>query len=335
QLKENLPQLSHGKKVKTKYSLRLEELPLSLQHAGRSDPRESRPVVVKEQMMLPEFDLREIYQKSVIARAGDNIKIEIPVLGHPRPTVTWKKEDQLLKQTHRVNFENTATATILTINECTRDDSGRYPLSAKNIVGEVSDVITVLVHDIPGPPMGPIKFDEVSSDFVIFSWEPPQNDGGITGYTVEKRDLPNGRWLKANFSNILETDFTVSGLTEDAAYEFRVIARNAAGAVSQPSEPSDAVTCRDDIEAPRIMVDAKYKDILVVKGGEVFRLEADVAGRPPPTLTWTKDEKDDPRQLGIPIVAKDLVIPPAFKLLFTTFSVLAGEDLKVDIPFVG
>uniref|UniRef100_A0A8C3BP64 Titin n=1 Tax=Cairina moschata TaxID=8855 RepID=A0A8C3BP64_CAIMO len=580
--------------------------------------------------MLPEFDLRGIYQKTVIAKAGDNIKIEIPVLGRPRPTVTWKKEDQILKQTQRVNYENTATATILTINECIRNDSGQYPLTAKNIVGEVSEVITVQVHDIPGPPTGPIKFDEISSDFVTFSWQPPLNDGGvpisnyvveirqtdsttwtelattvirtifkatrlstgveyqfrvkaqnrygigpaitsesvvanypfkvpgppgtpqviavtketmtiswnepvtdggspilgyhverkernsilwqtvskmlvsgnifkstgltdgiayefrviaenlagkskpskpsepvfaldpidppgkpiplnitrhavtlkwtkpeynggfkITGYTVEKRDLPNGRWLKANFSNILETEFTVSGLTEDAAYEFRVIARNAGGAVSQPSEPSDAITCKDDIEAPKIRVDAKYKDTLVLKAGEVFRLEADVSGRPPPSMTWTKGEKEledtakleikiadfstvlinkdssrrdggaytltatnpggfakhifnvkvldrpgppegplavsevtaekcvlswlpplddggakidhyvvekrisDPRQLGIPVVAKDLVIPPAFKLLFTTFSVLAGEDLKVDVPFVG
>uniref|UniRef100_A0A803T7W6 Titin n=1 Tax=Anolis carolinensis TaxID=28377 RepID=A0A803T7W6_ANOCA len=175
---------------------------MAVNSAGRSDPRESRPVVVKEQMMLPEFDLRGIYQKTVIARAGDNIKVEIPVLGRPRPTITWKKEDQLLKQTQRVNFENTATATILTINECIRNDS------------------------------------------------------------------------------------------EDAAYEFRVIARNAAGAVSHPSEPSDAITCRDEIEAPRIMVDAKYKDTLVLKAGEVFKLEADVAGRPPPTLVWTKEGKE-------------------------------------------
>uniref|UniRef100_A0A8C3BKZ4 Titin n=1 Tax=Cairina moschata TaxID=8855 RepID=A0A8C3BKZ4_CAIMO len=464
---------------------------MAVNSAGRSAPRESRPVIIKEQMMLPEFDLRGIYQKTVIAKAGDNIKIEIPVLGRPRPTVTWKKEDQILKQTQRVNYENTATATILTINECIRNDSGQYPLTAKNIVGEVSEVITVQVHDIPGPPTGPIKFDEISSDFVTFSWQPPLNDGGvpisnyvveirqtdsttwtelattvirtifkatrlstgveyqfrvkaqnrygigpaitsesvvanypfkvpgppgtpqviavtketmtiswnepvtdggspilgyhverkernsilwqtvskmlvsgnifkstgltdgiayefrviaenlagkskpskpsepvfaldpidppgkpiplnitrhavtlkwtkpeynggfkITGYTVEKRDLPNGRWLKANFSNILETEFTVSGLTEDAAYEFRVIARNAGGAVSQPSEPSDAITCKDDIEAPKIRVDAKYKDTLVLKAGEVFRLEADVSGRPPPSMTWTKGEKE-------------------------------------------
>uniref|UniRef100_A0A663DYJ2 Titin n=1 Tax=Aquila chrysaetos chrysaetos TaxID=223781 RepID=A0A663DYJ2_AQUCH len=152
---------------------------MAVNSAGRSAPRESRPVIIKEQTMLPEFDLRGIYQKTVIAKAGDNIKIEIPVLGRPRPTVTWKKEDQILKQTQRVNYENTATATILTINECKRSDSGQYPLSAKNIVGEVSEVITVQVHDIPGPPTGPIKFDEISSDFLTFSWEPPLNDGGV------------------------------------------------------------------------------------------------------------------------------------------------------------
>uniref|UniRef100_A0A8D2NKQ4 Titin n=1 Tax=Zonotrichia albicollis TaxID=44394 RepID=A0A8D2NKQ4_ZONAL len=165
---------------------------MAVNSAGRSAPRESRPVIIKEQTMLPEFDLRALYQKTVIAKAGDNIKIEIPVLGRPRPTVTWKKEDQILKQTQRVNYENTATATILTINECIRSDSGQYPLSAKNIVGEVSEVITVQVHDIPGPPTGPIKFEEIS----------------------------------------------------------------------------------------------------LLKAGEVFRLEADVSGRPPPTMTWTKGEKE-------------------------------------------
>uniref|UniRef100_A0A8B9VHA1 Titin n=1 Tax=Anas zonorhyncha TaxID=75864 RepID=A0A8B9VHA1_9AVES len=176
---------------------------MAVNSAGRSAPRESRPVIIKEQMMLPEFDLRGIYQKTVIAKAGDNIKIEIPVLGRPRPTVTWKKEDQILKQTQRVNYENTATATILTINECTRSDSGQYPLTAKNIVGEVSEVITVQVHDIPGPPTGPIKFDEISSDFVTFSWQPPLNDGGVPIREKELEDTAKLEIKIADFSTVL------------------------------------------------------------------------------------------------------------------------------------
>uniref|UniRef100_A0A8B9E941 Titin n=1 Tax=Anser cygnoides TaxID=8845 RepID=A0A8B9E941_ANSCY len=201
---------------------------MAVNSAGRSAPRESRPVIIKEQMMLPEFDLRGIYQKTVIAKAGDNIKIEIPVLGRPRPTVTWKKEDQMLKQTQRVNYENTATATILTINECTRSDSGQYPLSAKNIVGEVSEVITVQVHDIPGPPTGPIKFDEISSDFVTFSWQPPLNDGGVP--------------------IMIRTIFKATRLTTGVEYQFRVKAQNRYGI--GPAITSESVVANYPFKVP-------------------------------------------------------------------------------------
>uniref|UniRef100_A0A3B4WNJ5 Fibronectin type-III domain-containing protein n=1 Tax=Seriola lalandi dorsalis TaxID=1841481 RepID=A0A3B4WNJ5_SERLL len=42
----------------------------------------------------------------------------------------------------------------------------------------------------------------------------------------------------------------------------------------------------------------------------------------------------DPRQIGVPVIVKDLVIAPVAKLLFNTFSVLAGEDLTVEVPYV-
>lgn len=464
---------------------------MAVNHSGRSAPRDSKPIVIKDSTSLPEFDLRGVCQKTVIAKAGDVIKVEIPVIGRPRPTVSWQKDGGALKLTQRINVETTAATVVITINECVRADSGVFTITGKNIVGSVSENIIVKVHDVPGPPKGPIKIVEISRTYCIFAWDTPDNDGGvpinnyvveirdttsqtwtelssnvirtmfkairlttgaeyqfrvkaknrygvgppilsesvvaaypfkvpgppgtpnvvaftkdsitigwnepvsdggnevigyhverkerssimwhkiskglvkgnifkstgledglayefrvmaenmagigkpskvseailaldpvdppgqpvpifvnknvitiqwtkpeydggfkITGYTVEKRELPNGRWIRANFTNIIETTFTVSGLTPDASYEFHVIARNSAGAVSIPSYPSDPIICKDDIIEPRIMVDAIFKDVILLKAGETFKLDADIAGQPTPSMVWSKNGKE-------------------------------------------
>uniref|UniRef100_A0A3B4AC12 Titin n=1 Tax=Periophthalmus magnuspinnatus TaxID=409849 RepID=A0A3B4AC12_9GOBI len=254
--------------------------------SGRSAPRESKPITVKESTMLPEFDLRAVCQKTVIAKAGDDIKVEIPVIGRPRPTVSWQKDGTALKLTQRTNAEMTGATVVLSIGECNRSDSGVYTMTGKNIAGTVSENLIVRVHDVPGPPKGP--------NVITIQWTKPEYDGGfkITGYTVEKKELPDGRWIRANFTNIMETQFTVSGLTQDASYEFRVFARNAAGSVSMPSDPSDPITCRDDIVEPRIMVDAVFRDVVQLKAGESFKLDADIAGQPTPSMVWTKNGKE-------------------------------------------
>uniref|UniRef100_A0A8C6WZG9 Fibronectin type-III domain-containing protein n=1 Tax=Neogobius melanostomus TaxID=47308 RepID=A0A8C6WZG9_9GOBI len=81
---------------------------------------------------------------------------------------------------------------------------------------------------------------------VTLAWQRPPYDGGskITGYSMERRE-PGGRWVKANFTNIIETGFTVSGLNQNEAYEFRVYAKNAVGSVSNPSLIAGPVTCVD------------------------------------------------------------------------------------------
>lgn len=88
---------------------------------------------------------------------------------------------------------------------------------------------------------------EVSKTSVSLAWQRPPYDGGskITGYSVERRDAPNGRWVKANFTNIIELMFTVSGLSQGETYEFRVFAKNAVGSVSNPSLIAGPVTCID------------------------------------------------------------------------------------------
>lgn len=89
----------------------------------------------------------------------------------------------------------------------------------------------------------------MSGSTVSIKWSTPLNDGGspITGYTVERKPYTptgEGRWLKCNYTNVTDTNFKVTALGEGEVYEFRVIAKNANGVFSTPSESTGAVTCK-------------------------------------------------------------------------------------------
>ena len=62
---------------------------------------------------------------------------------------------------------------------------------------------------------------------------------------IEKREDANKRWTKANLTNISDTRYTVTGLTQDQTYEFRVMAKNAVGSISNPSSIAGPVACVD------------------------------------------------------------------------------------------
>lgn len=100
--------------------------------------------------------------------------------------------------------------------------------------------------NVTEPPAN-VHITEVTKNSVSLAWQRPPYDGGskITGYSVERREPSTGRWVKANFTNIIEMGFTVSGLNQDESYEFRVYARNAVGSVSNPSLIAGPVTCVD------------------------------------------------------------------------------------------
>jgi len=136
---------------------------------------------------------------------------------------------------------------------------------------------------------------ELGRTSALIAWQKPAYDGGakITGYTIEKEEEGNkGRWLKCNFSNVLETRFNITGLEENTAYIFRVQAKNAANTLSEWSETSDEIIPKDEIVSPKVLIDAKYKDVVMAKSSDSLKFMVHIQGTPLPIVKWTKDGKD-------------------------------------------
>uniref|UniRef100_A0A8C6NPH5 Titin n=1 Tax=Nothobranchius furzeri TaxID=105023 RepID=A0A8C6NPH5_NOTFU len=376
---------------------------------GTSDPRQiGVPVIVKDLVIAP---VAKMLFSTFSVLAGEDLTVEVPFLARPKAAATWVKDGQPLKRTTRVNFDSTETMLNLNIKEATKDDVGQYLVILGNTAGETTVNISIVVLDKPGQPRGPVKVEEVISNSVIVSWNPPEYNGGctiknyivekrdtsttnwmvvspnlartkikagsilwvklnksiitdqtfkttglepgmeyefrvyaenivgigkvskvsegqiardpcdppgtpeatkitkdsmtivwtkpeydggakVTGYVVEKKELPEGRWMKSNFTNVIETEYVATGLVQDNQYEFRVIARNAAGVFSLPSYSTGPITARDEIEPPRISIDPEYTKTVVVNAGDCFKIDADVHGKPLPSIHWMKGEQE-------------------------------------------
>lgn len=94
----------------------------------------------------------------------------------------------------RVQVDNLNNKTILVIQECCREDSGKYNLLLENGVGESRAFISLKVLDTPGAVAPSIK--NIARDHVVLLWTACQNDGGseVFSYQIEKKEASQRTW---------------------------------------------------------------------------------------------------------------------------------------------
>jgi titin len=104
----------------------------------------------------------------------------------------------------------------------------------------------LLLLSVAEPPTN-VRITHIRKSSVRLEWLKPTYDGGskVTGYLVEKKEGEGDRWTKANLTNVSDTHYTVTELNDCVVYEFRVVAKNAAGSVSNPSVTAGPVMCVD------------------------------------------------------------------------------------------
>lgn len=208
---------------------------------GCSDFSQIGPITVKEFFIPPEANLIDYPNGELSVRIGQNVNIELPYKGKPKPTVQWMKDDVPLKESEQVRFRQTENKASLIVRNARKENAGKYTLVLDNRLVKNFFDIKVTTLGPPIAPVGPIRFDEIKAQSIIISWNEPQDNGGgeITCYSVEKRETSQAAW-KIICSSVVRTTFKIPNLVKGTEYQFRVRAENKYG-VSDPLNSVDVV----------------------------------------------------------------------------------------------
>ena len=83
--------------------------------------------------------------KDITVRAGEVIKISIPIKGWPVPTTSWELGDAPLMKDGRTQMETTEDAVQLIVKDASRKDSGPYTVRLRNPAGTAEAKVNVIV----------------------------------------------------------------------------------------------------------------------------------------------------------------------------------------------
>ena len=105
----------------------------AVNNAGPGTPsRPTQSVVVEKQPEKPSINLGDLKDRTV--KAGKDLRVSVPVNGHPPPTATWEN-DGVVVSGPRVKVEVTEGKAFLIISKSERVDSGPYTLKLRNPSG--------------------------------------------------------------------------------------------------------------------------------------------------------------------------------------------------------
>lgn len=237
-----VPNLKEG----TQYQFRVK----AVNKAGPSQPSEaSKPVLVKARFVKP-FIIGDGL-KGMIVKKGQVIKYDIDFGGEPPPTVKWELNGRELSGNQKISIESTDKNTMIAVKSTVRADSGKYRLTLTNSSGSVTSEADVVVLDKPSAPEGPLILEEVRAERVKLKWRTPRDNGGtdLKGFTIEKMDEENGRWVPCGEVGPEVTNFQVDGLKKGHKYKFRVKAINKEGE-SAPLETDAAIIAKNPYDEP-------------------------------------------------------------------------------------
>uniref|UniRef100_A0A8C1VH28 Obscurin, cytoskeletal calmodulin and titin-interacting RhoGEF b n=1 Tax=Cyprinus carpio TaxID=7962 RepID=A0A8C1VH28_CYPCA len=143
-------------------------------------------------------------------------------LEKPVDDAYWTRNGERLKEDSRIIIARINRQYTLTIRECTAEDSGEVAFIAHDC-----KTSTPPRKHPPDPPLEPVVRNKTDSSITL-CWSPPDSERPvpITGYIVERRKVGAQTWVKVTSTSVSRTEYTISEISEEASYQFRISAVN-------------------------------------------------------------------------------------------------------------
>uniref|UniRef100_A0A3P8WET1 Titin n=1 Tax=Cynoglossus semilaevis TaxID=244447 RepID=A0A3P8WET1_CYNSE len=260
----------------------------AVNHVGRGEEKETlEPAQAVDRLVAPQVDIDANFKQTHIVKAGGSVCLGIHFRGKPIPTATWVKEEGELSTFSEVT--TTDGYTSLSLDSCSRNDTGKYTVNVQNSSGTKTITFTVKVMDTPGPPQNRLDVLDTTDNSVLLGWVKPEHDGGsrIQGYIIEAKPKGTDKWVVVGTTQNLF--YLVQRLNKGDEYDFSVKAKNESG-LSKPKETLASVVVKEPHIEPAADLSEIPNQLITSSSGKTFTIDVPISGRPAPKVTWKLEE---------------------------------------------
>nr|XP_005482654.1 contactin-5 isoform X2 [Zonotrichia albicollis] len=113
----------------------------------------------------PTFPLNQM-RKTIIVTKGQEVVIECKPEASPKPTITWKKGDKVLRENKRITILPHGSLRIL---NASKSDEGRYLCQGVNVFGSAEIIASLSVKDPTRIELTPKKIELTVGESIVLS----------------------------------------------------------------------------------------------------------------------------------------------------------------------
>uniref|UniRef100_A0A8C3DQA4 Hemicentin-1 n=1 Tax=Corvus moneduloides TaxID=1196302 RepID=A0A8C3DQA4_CORMO len=192
--------------------------------------------------------------------------------GIPTPTINWRKDNMLLRET--VGKYQTVPGGDLILDNVVPEDSGSYTCIATNTAGEDTHTVTLTVHVLPA-------FTELPGDVALTKGEQLRLTCKATGIPVPRITWTfNNNIIPAQYDDVNgHSELLIERVSKEDSGTYVCSAENTVGSIKAIGFVY--------VKEPPVFKGDYHSSRIEPLGGNAM-LNCEVRGDPPPTIQWSK-----------------------------------------------